>query len=303
MTVETKHPTTYSADAPVDPMSLDETSDLHTVLGAWHEATLRLEQTHEALQGEVRRLTDELERKNRELARKNRLADLGQMASHVAHEVRNSLVPVNLYMSLLRRKVEQDASCAEIMDKIASAFTAIDVTVNDLLHFTSDREPDAVDFSPAALLAEVRESLAPQFEAQRIRLLPDSTDDITIRADRHMLHRAVLNMTLNAIDAMPEGGELFLCGRIADGQYAFTVRDTGLGLTDDAMRRASEPFFTTKSTGTGLGLSIVWRIAEVHGGTVQLANVAEGGAEVSLRIPLPQLAAPPAAREPEEAAA
>ena len=80
------------------------TSIWKRVLAAWHTATLRLERTHETLCGEVARLTKELEIKNRELARKNRLADLGQMASHVAHEVRNNLVPVSLYMSLLRRQ-------------------------------------------------------------------------------------------------------------------------------------------------------------------------------------------------------
>ena len=75
---------------------LDAAASLETVLAAWHTATVRLEQTHEALRAEVQRLTDELEEKNRELARKNRLSDLGQMAAHVAHEVRNKLVPVTL---------------------------------------------------------------------------------------------------------------------------------------------------------------------------------------------------------------
>src|SRR5262245_26153581 len=83
----------------------DANSDLETVLAAWHHATLRLEQTHAALRAEVCRLTDELEVKNRELARKNRLADLGRIASHIAHEVRNSLVPVRLYVSLLDRRL------------------------------------------------------------------------------------------------------------------------------------------------------------------------------------------------------
>ena len=88
----------------VDLTSLGPDSDLQVVLAAWHEATDRLQHTHEALRNEVSRLTDELEIKNRELARKNRLADLGQMASHVAHEVRNGLAPLTLYLSLLRRK-------------------------------------------------------------------------------------------------------------------------------------------------------------------------------------------------------
>src|SRR5271154_1581948 len=97
-----------SSATAIDPITLDASADLQTVLAAWHGATLRLEQTHEALRGEVQRLTYELEAKNRELARKNRLADIGQMASHVAHEVRNSLVPVTLYVSLLRRRLSDD---------------------------------------------------------------------------------------------------------------------------------------------------------------------------------------------------
>ena len=85
-------------------LELGPNSELETILAAWHEATERLQRTHEALRGEVARLSDELEAKNRELARRNRLADLGQMASHVAHEVRNSLLPMKLYLSLLRRQ-------------------------------------------------------------------------------------------------------------------------------------------------------------------------------------------------------
>ena len=90
---------------------------------------------------EVQRLTQELEIKNRELARKNRLADLGQMASHIAHEVRNSLVPVTLYLSLLRRRLADDTGSRDLVEKIAAGFTALDATVNDLLQFTADRDP------------------------------------------------------------------------------------------------------------------------------------------------------------------
>ena len=88
--------------------------------------------------------------KNRELARKNRLADLGQMASHVAHEVRNNLVPVTLYLSLLRRRIAGDPGSLEVLDKIAAGFTALDAMVNDLLHFTSDRDPQLADVPAAA---------------------------------------------------------------------------------------------------------------------------------------------------------
>ncbi|MEM1304537.1 MAG: histidine kinase dimerization/phospho-acceptor domain-containing protein, partial [Planctomycetota bacterium] len=106
---------------------------LAELLDAWNAATRRLEQTHGVLQQEVARLSDELEIKNRELSRKNRLADLGQMASHVAHEVRNNLSPVTLYLSLLRRRLEGDPAALETLSKVEAGLAALDATVNDLL--------------------------------------------------------------------------------------------------------------------------------------------------------------------------
>ena len=114
------------------------------------------------------RLTDELEEKNRELARQNRLADLGRMASHVAHEVRNSLVPVNLYMSLLRRRLADDAGSLDVLAKVEAGFTALDATVNDLLNFTAHREPQWRSFIVQDLVEEIFDALAPQLEAQGI---------------------------------------------------------------------------------------------------------------------------------------
>src|SRR6476620_10249799 len=104
--------------------------DMQTILSAWNDATDRLRRTHETLRDEVRRLTDELEVKNRELARKNRLADLGQMAAHVAHEVRNSLVPMKLYLSLLNRRLSDDSGSQDIFEKISSGFVALEATVS-----------------------------------------------------------------------------------------------------------------------------------------------------------------------------
>src|SRR3954463_4917129 len=117
-----------------------EPADLQVILAAWTEATDRLQKTHEQLQEEVRRLTDELEQKNRELARRNRLADLGQMASHIAHEVRNGLLPMKLYLSLLRRRTSENNEAVEIVDKVTSGVGNLETIVNDLLHFSADRD-------------------------------------------------------------------------------------------------------------------------------------------------------------------
>lgn len=273
-----------SADFP-DPMTLDNSADLQTVLAAWHGATLRLEQTHAALRAEVCRLTDELEIKNRELARKNRLADLGQMASHIAHEVRNNLVPVSLYISVLRRRVADDPESLDVLNKINSGLLSLDSTVNDLLHFTSDRDPHLGPVAVKSLVDDVLGSLAPQLAAQRIHTAVQLTPDCRLVADAGMLRRAMLNLALNAIDAMPHGGRLIISAASTPDALTLEVADSGGGLSEEACARAFEPFFTTKSHGTGLGLAIVDRIAAVHGGEVLAANGPAGGAVFTLRLP------------------
>jgi signal transduction histidine kinase len=274
---------------------LDAGSDLETVLAAWHTATVRLQQTHEVLRDEVRRLTDELEVKNRELARKNRLADLGQMASHVAHEVRNNLVPVALYLSLLRRRISDDSGSLDVLDKVAAGFTALDATVNDLLHFTSDRDPRLQRFPLRRLIEEVLGSLAPQLSAQAIETIVDVPEDVQPLADQEMIRRVVLNLTLNALDAMPEGGALVMTSYHDCNVVELEIADSGPGLSDDVRGQAFEPFFTTKCGGTGLGLAIVDRIAEVHGGGVTAQNCPEGGAAFTLSIPQQTVASEAAA--------
>ena len=268
-----------------------DNADLHTVLAAWHGATVRLEQTHETLRAEVQRLTHELEIKNRELARKNRLADLGQMASHIAHEVRNSLVPVTLYLSLLRRRLADDTGSRDLVEKIAAGFTALDATVNDLLQFTADRDPRWQLLDVRELVEDVLGALAPQFAAQAITSFVDVPVGQRVSADRDMLRRAILNLFLNALDAMPDGGEVVVTSHAGPRGLEIEVADSGPGLSEQVRRRAFEPFFTTKSHGTGLGLAIVERIAEVHGGRILAANCPEGGAAFTLHIPSRRLEA------------
>ena len=271
-------------DEPVDAALGDEPS-LAAILAAWNDATLRLEQTHAALQGEVARLTGELEEKNRELARQNRLADLGRMASHVAHEVRNSLVPVLLYLSLLRRRLAEDAGSLDVLAKVEAGFAALDTTVNDLLNFTSHREPQWRSFIVQDLIEEIFDALAPQLEAQGIDVSLDVPPNTVVTADRDMLRRAVLNLVLNAVDAMPEGGELVVTSYHGRGRFELEIADSGPGLSDEQLQKAFDPFFTTKSSGTGLGLSIVQRIAEAHGGRVTAANCPQGGAAFTIELP------------------
>lgn len=265
--------------------AIADTPDLTELLDAWHAATLRLERTHGVLQAEVARLTHELEVKNQELARKNRLADLGQMASHVAHEVRNNLVPVTLYLSLLRRRMADDTDGLETLSKVEAGFNALDCTVSDLLSFTAHRQPQWQNFLVSDLVEEVRDSMAPQLEAQSVEVELDVPPNTVLTADREMLRRAVLNLMLNALDVMPQGGELVITSYDGPSGFELEVADSGPGLTQEQKKRLFEPFYTTKERGTGLGLSVVYHVAQSHGGMVTADNCPEGGAAFTIKIP------------------
>ena len=274
-----------------------ERPDLERLLDAWNTATNRLQATHEALREQVRRLSDELEIKNRELARKNRLADLGQLASHVAHEVRNGLMPLTLYSSLLRRRLDGDAASCDILEKIENGLTALDAIVNDLLHFTTDRQPHRSAFDTRQLIKDVCDSLQPQLDAQKIVTELDVPLGLQLYADRDMVRRALLNLVLNAVDAMADGGELVITAVEGASGIEIEVADSGPGISAEVINRAFEPFFTTKQGGTGLGLAIVFRTAQCHNGEITAMNCPEGGAAFTLRFP-PQ----PASQQWEAAA-
>lgn len=279
---ETALPPPITTALPLD--GLRPSAELELVLNAWHAATERLQKTHEVLCGEVRRLTAELEIKNRELARKNRLADLGQMASHVAHEVRNGLSPITLYLSWLRRRLHDDMDGLRILDKLQAGCLEVQTTVSDMLSFAADREPNWRRFSLPELVEELNGTLAPQYAAHRIEVRVD-VPPLWIWADRDLLRRALINLLLNAVDVLPQGGGIWITSCDRPDGIEIEVADNGPGLTESATHQLFEPFYTTKSEGSGLGLAIVQRVVEAHGGEAFAKNCPEGGAAFTLRIP------------------
>jgi signal transduction histidine kinase len=267
---------------------------LESVLEIWQSTTTRLEQTHLVLQAEVRRLTDELEEKNRQLAKKNRLADLGQMAGHVAHEVRNHLVPLTLYLSLLRRQLNGanentfplgSLSGITLLDKVDANLTAMRTMVQDLLNFTANRQPQWSEIQLQAVVLELFEEIQSQCEAQGIALASEVPDQANLSGDVEMLRSALRNLLLNAVDALPNGGNLLVQVREDDRFVRIDVVDDGEGIPTDVMDRVFDPFYTTKPTGTGLGLSIVERIMECHGGQIHVQRMEPHGTCFSLSFP------------------
>lgn len=268
---------------------------LETVLEIWQSTTARLEQTHLTLQAEVRRLSEELEEKNRQLAKKNRLADLGQMAGHVAHEVRNHLVPLTLYLSMLRRRLglaagpmpieTSDAATLSLVDKLESNIDAMRNMVQDLLNFTANRQPQRQSLNLRTVVTELLIEIQEQCRAQQIGLSQSIGDLTEVVADGEMLRSALRNLLLNAVDALGQGGKIEVCFEQTEQGWQIAVCDDGEGIPPEVRQRIFDPFYTTKSTGTGLGLSVVERVMESHGGWVSLEPRQPRGTCACLHFP------------------
>lgn len=196
-----------------------------------------------------------------------------------------SLVPVTLYLSLLRWRLSEDSGSLDVLAKVEAGFNALDTTVNDLLNFTSHRQPQWHTFLARDLVDEVCDALNPQMEAQGIQVSIDVPPNVLVTADREMLRRALVNLVLNAIDVMPRGGDVIITSYDGLSGFELEVADSGPGLSQEQLGHVFDPFFTTKSNGTGLGLSIVHRIVEAHGGRITALNCPDGGAAFTIELP------------------
>ncbi len=136
-----------------------------------------------------------------------------------------------------------------------------------------------------ALVEEVCAQFASQVQAAGIETTVDVPEQLGILADGDMLRRAVSNLVANAIECMAGGGRLVITSYNGQGGLELEVADSGPGLSDDALRRAFDPYYTTKRNSAGLGLAHVRKIAQSHGGDVIVMNCPEGGAAFTLRFP------------------
>jgi len=240
---------------------------------------------------DLRRSYAELARTQAELIERERLAALGELSASIAHEVRNPLGVIFNSIGSLRRLVEPKGDVKLLLDILSEESERLNHMVGDLLDYSRPIQPALQPVALAPLFEEavaaVRKSV-PHNEAIDVHtsIAPAVA---TVRADSRLLRQAIVNLVTNAFQAMPRGGSVTLSASevVSDGGHLarIAVRDTGTGIPRDDRDRVFQAFFTTKPTGTGLGLAVVRRIAEGHGGRVQLAEI-EQGAEFQLLLPL-----------------
>jgi len=261
------------------PRSLE---DLHELLQMYNTVTQRLQVSHERLEGEVVRLREQLEQKNKELELKKRLAALGEMAAGIAHEIRNPLGGIQLYASTLLAEVSDRPAAADLVRKISSGVKGLNTLVSDMLAFTRDLQLTKQEESLQEIVLGALELAAPALLEQDVTVrVHGSVEGKTVSLDRRLIGRVILNLILNAAEAIGEAG--IHPGRIEIRATQITVKnaptrtellieDNGPGIPQVNLERIFDPFFTTKHTGTGLGLAIVHRIIEAHGGQITATN-------------------------------
>lgn len=259
---------------------------LESIVAAYNDVSARMKQAYEQLAGEVSRLNDELATKNRELARRERLAALGQLAAGLAHEVRNPLGGIALYASMLNRDLADRPREVELARKIGGAVRSLDRLVNEILEFAQEDVLERQSTTFGEVLEPALEGLAGWTDglAIEVEVAADSSG-VELWCDVQRMQRVLLNILINASQAMGERGRIEISARARDGAARIEIRDSGPGIAEDRLDKIFDPFFTTRASGTGLGLAIVHRIVEAHGGRVTVRNQVSGGAAFAIELP------------------
>ncbi len=229
----------------------------------------------------VHRIEDEIE-----LSR--RLAAIGRLTSGVAHEVKNPINAIVVHLEVLRQKQKEiDPDTQRHMDVIGSEIQRLDRVVQMLVDFTRPVDLRLSEMDLRKLVDEVVMLAAPAAERHKVRIERQASQDpLPARMDSDLVKQAILNIVLNGVQAMPEGGTLRLATR-RDGDGAMiTVRDQGPGIPEEIRDKVFNLYFTTKKNGSGIGLAMAYRVVQLHHGSVEFTSITGRGTTFYLRFPL-----------------
>jgi signal transduction histidine kinase len=224
----------------------------------------------------------------RQLQTADRLAAISRITSGVAHEVKNPLNAILMHVELARMKLaREDTDVAPQMEIISREILRLDRVVKTFLDFTRPVELHAAEVPLDSFVREIVDLAAPQAEAAGIRVsVGADTDAANIRVDVDLMKQAILNVVVNAIQAMPHGGELRIECAVRDEEAEIRISDTGVGIPPELRDKIFRLYYTTKPEGSGIGLAMTFRIVQLHDGSIDFTSEPGAGTTFVLRLPL-----------------
>ena len=203
---------------------------------------------------------------------RDRLSTLGEMSAGIAHELRNPMGVISGYTKILSKKVDESLKPAVLA--INREIDVMNRIITDFLTFAHPAEPVISKADLAAIVQNCSEML--DDGSQKVVFHADMSCLPVIRADEVMIRQALTNLFQNAVEAMPEGGEISVSCSMNGRNLNLAIADTGHGIPENIIDRIFLPFYTTKERGTGLGLAIVHKIIVSHGGSIRAESSSEG---------------------------
>ncbi|MBI1952625.1 MAG: HAMP domain-containing protein [Candidatus Omnitrophica bacterium] len=279
----------------------DEVAEL---AGSFNEMVERLQgsyreltELNQTLEERVQERTRELEQAQAQLLQAEKLASIGELAAGVAHELNNPLMVIMGNAQLgLRMLKKPDQPLEGIRGELQDLLASLDqeshrskMIVSNLSDFARVRPPSRVAVDLHTLLDESIRLVAHQASLQSVEVVKKYGSGLPpVEADSGQIKQVFVNIILNAVQAMPEGGTLTLETKVSEGHLVTVIRDTGVGIPPEAIPKVFDPFFTTKEVGkgTGLGMSVSYGIIQRHQGEISLASEVGKGTAVTLKLPL-----------------
>ena len=225
----------------------------------------------------------------RELQTADRLAAISRVTSGVAHEVKNPLNAILLHVEVAKAKLARgDTEVSPQMEIIGREILRLDRVVKTFLDFTRPVELKLANTALHDLVRELVELARPQANAAGIlvEVEEDSTDGVEVRVDRDLLKQAMLNVVVNAIEAMPQGGELRFATVAFNHTAEIRISDTGPGIPPELREKIFRLYFTTRKEGSGIGLAMTFRIVQLHNGAIDFTSEPGKGASFFIRLPI-----------------
>jgi PAS domain S-box-containing protein len=232
----------------------------------------------------VHRIEDEIE-----LSR--RLSAIGRLTSGVAHEVKNPINAIVVHLEVLRQKMKEiDPDTRRHVDVISSEIQRLDRVVQTLVDFTRPVELRLSEMDLRKVVEDVVILASPAAEKHKVLIEREAAPDaLPVRIDVDLVKQAVLNIVLNGVQAMPNGGTLRLTVKREGDGALISVRDQGAGIPDNIRDKIFNLYFTTKTGGSGIGLAMAYRVVQLHHGSVEFSTIIDHGTTFYLRFPLAEI--------------